>query len=528
MSLGLWPDAVPFDPDGAASDELRKHFDPARLPGALLVVCARDLRGTDWAPRAAIGLARALAGGPRPIVLADVDFEQPTLHDVLGEANGEGLADALLFGASLERVTLTPAGEAFEFVPCGAYAPDPPDLMGHSGWVRLLSELAARNALMLVYAPLGAPGLDALADRIPSVLVLAAEMEMAPTVAQLPETISVEGVMRPVSPPPATPPATGPEAPDVGPPEPAGPSLAGLEPTAHGPDRVGSDGLLPIEPVVPSAADTPFRLPKDEAREALAAELRARQRMAECGEADAERMVQAHTVVAGGPPSRPPPPGPAPKTPRWVWPVLIAAVALLSWFVGRMMGGGGPEPVQTVAPATPSNGPAEPAGVILGYSVAIEAYDQLGLAQARADSLALADSSLQFYIAPVRVDQQLFYRVMAGPLPDSVSASVALRSLVSRGLKTAANEDWDVRPTPLAFLLGQYEVRDSAMLRMNELRSQGVPGYIIEVPYTQGPPRFHLYGGAYEKPSEAEVMREVLRRAGVLDTLVLRLGRTFP
>ena len=524
MSLGLWPDAVPFDPDGAASDELRKHFDSARLPGALLVVCARDLRGSDWAPRAAIGLARALSGGPRPIVLADVDFEQPVLHRALGEANGEGLADALLFGASLERVTLTPAGESFEFVPCGAYAPDPPDLMGHSGWVRLLAELGTRNALMLVYAPLGAPGLDTLADRIPSVLVLADEMEMAPTVAQLPETISVEGVIRPLAPRPPEPAATIEPAVDAAPSD----ELVEPEPVEHGHDMVPAGSMPPTEPLTSSAEDAPIRLPKDEAREALAAELRARQRAAgRSGEAP-EGMAQALTV-AGGPPSRPvPTPGPPARTPRWVWPVLIAAVALLSWFVGRMMGGGGPESALTATPATPSSSPAEPAGVILGYSVAIEAYDQLDLALARADSLTLVDSSMHFFIAPVRVDQQLFYRVMAGPLPDSQSASIVLQSLVSRGLKTAANGDWDVRPTPLAFLLGQYEVRDSAMARMTELRGQGVPGYIIEVPYTQGPPRFHLYGGAYEKPSEAEVMRDVLRRAGVLDTLVLRLGRTLP
>jgi hypothetical protein len=522
MSLGLWPDAVPFDPDGTESHELRKHFDPARLPAALLVVCARDLRGSDWAPRAAIGLARALAGGARPVVLVDVDFEQPTLHSVLGEANGEGLADALLFGASLERVTLAPAGESFEFVPCGAYAPDPPDLMGHAGWARLLSELATRNALLLAYAPLGVPGLDTLADRISSVLVLAGEMEMAPTVAQLPETISVEGVVRP-----ARPRSPAPAAVETA--EPPSPAPVPVPEDETPAPSTSPAGVLPIEPVAPVSSG-PVRLPKDEAREALAAELRARQRAAERGaEGEAEQTTGAHPIVAGGAPTRPSPaPRPAARTPRWVWPVLIAAVALVSWFVGQMMGGGRPEPTLTVAPTQPTNGPAEPAGVILGYSVAIEAYDQLSLALARADSLALVDSTMQFYIAPVRVDQQLFYRVMAGPLPDSASASVVLHSLVSRGLKTAANEDWDVRPTPLAFLLGQYEVRDSALSRMTALRAQGVPGYIIEVPYTQGPPRFHLYGGAYEKPSEAEVMREVLRRAGVLDTLVLRLGRTLP
>jgi hypothetical protein len=400
--------------------------------------------------------------------------------------------------------------------------------MGHAGWVRLLGELIARNAVLLAYAPLGAPGLDALADRISSVIMLAGEMEMAQTAALLPETISVEGVIRPAQ--PASPvPAAEPEPAVAEPVEPPPPESPAAEAAPAGIERPAAPPPMPVESLATAAVDGPVRLPKDEAREALAAELRLRQRSAERESDAAERPDAAHTVVAGGPPSRPAPrPLPPRKTRKWVVPAGIAAVALVSWFIGRLMGGGSPDPVLTLTPTASSSGTAEPAGVILGYSVAIEAYDQLGLAQARADSLAAADSSLQYYIAPVRVDQQLFYRVMAGPLPDSQSASVVLRSLVDRGLKTAANEDWDVRPTPLAFLLGQYEVRDSATLRMNELRAQGVPGYIIEVPYTQGPPRFHLYGGAYEKPSEAEVMRDVLRRAGVLDTLVLRLGRTLP
>jgi hypothetical protein len=63
---------------------------------------------------------------------------------------------------------------------------------------------------------------------------------------------------------------------------------------------------------------------------------------------------------------------------------------------------------------------------------------------------------------------------------------------------------------------------------MAELKGQGVPSYVVEVPYTRGAPRYHVYAGAYAGPSEAALMRDVLRRAGVLDTLVLRVGRITP
>ena len=209
--------------------------------------------------------------------------------------------------------------------------------------------------------------------------------------------------------------------------------------------------------------------------------------------------------------------------PRWG---LVAAVAILGiagWFGGQMLAGRTETEVDTVEPVN-ANAPPEPAGEILNFSVAIESYDQLALAQARADSLAMLDSTLSYYIAPVLVDGDMFFRVLAGPLQDSASAAAAAQSLVDRGWK-AAFQAWDVRNTPLAFLLGRFDSREAAVQRMNDLRAQGVPSYIVEVPYTSGPNRFHLYGGAYQADSEAALMRDLLKRAGVLDTLVLRLGR---
>jgi hypothetical protein len=500
MSLGLWPEAVPFDPNsGSASHDLSKHFDAGRMPAAALLVCARDLRGTEWPARAAIGLARALGAGERRVVLADLDFEQPALHELLHAANTEGVADAILFGASIERVMIEPAGEMFGFVPPGAVAPDPAELMAAPAWTRLLAELTSTDVLLLAYAPLGVPGLDALADRIRAVVVLADETEVAATAAMLPDTIRVEGVIRPVW--PVTP-------------EPAAePPVAAAEPERE-PEH---------EPQPEAAAAEPALAAKEDARQALKADIAARQRVAadpvetatESRPAESEKTLPAPRAL---------------KRAAWrrllPWAAFILLVAAAGWLGGRLLAG----PGETgPGPSGPDGAAvAEPAGSLLGFSVAIESYADFDSAVLRADSLSLAAPDLVFFVAPVlAADDAIIYRVLAGPMTDSATASATMLRLVGEGLKIAASE-FDVRETPLAFLVGQYQFRGDAEQRIIELEAQDLPSYVIEVPYTRGPPRFYVYAGAYSGPSEALVMRDRLRAAGVEDTLVVRIGRSQP
>jgi hypothetical protein len=61
---------------------------------------------------------------------------------------------------------------------------------------------------------------------------------------------------------------------------------------------------------------------------------------------------------------------------------------------------------------------------------------------------------------------------------------------------------------------------------MAQLSQLDIPSYVIEVPYTNGPPRYFLYSGAYSGAAEADVMRQLLRSAGLADTLVERTGRS--
>ncbi len=582
MNLGLWPEAVPFDPDdGAGSQELDAYLARADIPPAALIVAGRGMRASEWAPRAAIGLARALVAAGKEVLLADLEFEHPSLHNVLSESATEGLADVLLFGSSLERVTVLPAGQLFEFVSTGGYAPDPVALLQDPGWSRILSELAARNTVFLGFANYDARGLDSFTERVPDVILLAAPDEMSRTAAFLPEATRIAATIRPARAEPlgadeetaATPvpdvegaDAVEAEAAprtmspgDAGPTAVADPSVevAPAEPPAEagaatGTEPVGAAGagasgrtteaVPPVAPRLPEAEFERIRLPKDEAREALIADLRARQRSAMARAAVATpEPAEADSGGLEGEPAEPDPKEPiaelrreagsrqrpVPPTRRGRYAaiallVFIAAAAI--WYFG-FRGRGGARNAPTLAPTVAEPPvPPDPAGEPLGWSVAVEAQASLSLALRSVDSLATRDSTIGFYVSPAVVSGDLWYRVLAGPLADSLGAVAAMDSLVVRGLKKAFGV-WDVRNTPLTFLLGRFRRRTDAVDRMHELTSDGVPTYIVEVPYSRGEPWFHLYSGAYADAPEAARMRQILRDAGLPDSLVVRTGR---
>jgi hypothetical protein len=575
MNLGLWPEAVPFDPDdGAGSRELDAFLEGVSFPRAALVVAGCGTEASEWPARAAIGLARALEASGHNVLLADLGFEAPSLHGLLSESTVEGLADALLFGSSLERVTVLPAGQTFEFVPAGAFAPDPAALRSDPAWGRMLAEMASRNTLFLGYTPFDSPGLDRLVERIPSVVILAETEEASRTVARLPEEIRIEALIRPARPLAGTP---------VEEAEPAGADpgtavvpdavLSGAAPeetaggagtrTASGmpveaeaagiaTGELAEPGSMPAGVAVPEAgartADADFdriRLPKDEAREALIADLRARQRatLARAGAApDAGAAGSWAAADAGVTPGahgdltepsydlkREIGSDGATRQPRhwrrWlIGALLVAAGTVLAWYFGfRGEAGGGGDPVAPID-ATRAEAPPVPAGAPVVWSVAVEAHDRMATAVRSVDSLGTADSTMTFYISPAVVSGDLWYRVLAGPFEDSIAAGAAMERLVAEGLKRGGGV-WDVRQTPLTFELGRFPLEADATSRMNELGSMGIPAYVVEVPYSRGGPWYHLYGGAYSSAPEAARMRVLLRDAGLPDSLVTRTGR---
>jgi hypothetical protein len=535
--------ALPFDPERDGVPSGLESVVTRQEPAALLLVRGPD---DDWSERAAIALADLIAR-QRRVILADLHFENPRLHERLGSENAEGVADVVLFGASPDHVASRVDGHGFEFLPPGAFVPDPAEVLASGEWPGLVRRIGASGGTLIAYAPvhaaaalarafdaavaLGDADISAVGDA-EDILVLTPGApagdeppieESAPPATPV-AAIAEDATDAPVLPATDAAPVTAPAAPPVPLPAPRSPEAA-----REAYERV--------------------RLPRDAERDALIADLRARQRAAlaqplgAVGET-AERQVVHPRPIVGGPaeseaaPLTEPPVTVAREPARRgrrrrpvvlavVAIVLIGVIAAALYFGQEYLSG---RQLAEQPPAEPVTPPVEsltgdPAGAPLPYSVAVEAHEDLTTAVRRVESLTRADPATGFYIAPILVDSSLYYRVMAGPVQDSTTAASVMQNLIRRGLKSAGTE-YDIRATPYAFLLGEYELREQAQQRMLQLRPLGIPSYIIEVPYTKGPPRYYLYSGAYAGAAEADVMRQMLRSAGLPDTLVERTGRS--
>lgn len=412
----------------------------------LLVLAAEAGRAYE---RAAITLADTRANQGRPTLLADGAVTDPGLHDRLGVDNLEGLADIFLFGASLPRVARRPAGRRFEFIPAGAYAPDPAGVLDSPRWGRIAAELRASGALMLLYVPAQTPGVGALSRRLGRAVVIGSEREALRAAARLDRTCRVLATIEPEQVP-----------------APARAETA----VASGPPTL----VAPItEPLVirrePSSRAMPLRL----------------------------AVLLAFTV----------------------------ALAAAGWFVYRSYVATPADRPDVEEPVAAASHVArgEPIETPLPVSVAVEAHPDLTRALQRVAALRRAEPRVDFYLSPVAVSGGVYYRLLAGPVTDADRGTALLQRLVDAGHKTAF-DSWAVRPTEFAFLLGEYDSTEEAERRVAELGRLEIPAYVVRVRYQPGPPRWRVYGGAFETAAEGEVMRRMLEEADVEAQLVPRTG----
>jgi cell division septation protein DedD len=214
---------------------------------------------------------------------------------------------------------------------------------------------------------------------------------------------------------------------------------------------------------------------------------------------------------------------------RRVSPVLLIALALAlaaaAWFGYRELFGREAPPAAQAAAVQPT-GPADPGAPVettLPYSVAVAAYQDLETAAERVDQLARAEPDLGFYLSPVAVHEDVFYRLLAGPVRDRESAVAVMQRLVDAEHKQGMDE-WALLLTAHTFHLGDYEGAGEAEGRVQELADAGIPAYVVPQRYQGGQYRYRVYGGAYQNEAEAEVMREMLENAGEATRLIVRVG----
>ena len=541
LTLGLLPETVPFDPaDGAELPELDALLNgPAAALTAVVLVAGVEARNSGWAALAAVSLARRWPG-PRHTVLADLDLDRPSLHEIAAVSNDEGFVDVVEYGTSLHRAAVRVSDASFDLLPAGTLVGAAEELLNAAPWPRLLRETAARRETLLLYTPAESAALGGVVASAGAVLVLGSG-DAAAIVAQLPHPYAVLGVLAPAAPERAAAPAE-------------------LQHAA------------PAE--IPRLTDEEFeriRLPTDQqSREALIADMRSRQRAARL-DPHAEREAAARTpagaeqaapvsllAVSGevaremrvetapddvaletiDPTRTPTPTGRRRFNHPLAW--TIGVVLMLSLFAGTWhflvnrrvpvaenVTPPTPASLQRPVPTQPDIGLTEPPADVMPYAVAMEAHQNLATAFERLDALTAAQSDLAFYIAPLERDGVLYYHVMAGPLADS-SAALAMRdTLLTRRLKRAATPT-DVRYAPLALLIGDYSTREGANEQLAELRNLDIPAYVVTGVAADSAPLYRIFVGSFAGPAEADVIRQLLRAAGIRDTLVNRTRSSAP
>ena len=531
-----WPDAVSLDvSSGIASpvlDDLVRST--ASIPVLLLAVGPLAQRG-GWAADACINIAEAFASRGQRVVVVDLSLDRPELHERLGTDNTEGLTDVFLFGASLEHVTKMLPAHSFELIPAAPFTPDTEEILTHRRWSVVFEELAAGKARLLLYLPTTVEGTGALSDRVGHTIVLADRWEASAVIAALSVDADVIAYLSP------------PEA-----------AVDDVAAPAAEPEETSAEPELPA--ATPRMADGDFdkiRIPKNSARDALIADLRARQRAALQAPAPAMAPLPDEVDI---PRERPPAPVRGTAFPpakasinepgfastvrekprrRVLLPALLVTLLVSSAAAGWHYWRGGTiagfertrerPAAQRAArprPQAPAPVPAEPpmpAGRPLPYSVAIAGYQLLTQAQERVEQLRREQPAMQFFTAPTVVQGRMYYRVLAGPLPDSATAAAVRDTLMARRIKTVALAS-DLLVAPYAFLIGTFPRRTDAQAKATEAVGRGIPTYIVPIADADGTTLYRLYAGAYSGQGDAAFLRDMLKGASLPDSLVERTG----
>jgi hypothetical protein len=510
-------------------------FDPAfeRLPAAaawtggdpgpvLLLFDPRADRA--WVADAAIALATGWNAAGRRTVLADLSIEDPVLHERVGVPNLDGVVDLFLYGASLARSARPVPGRGFLLITAGTYTPDPEAIFRHPRWEKIVAGFREAQASLLLFAPLDARGLPALARWAAEAVVLGDRAE-----GELFESLVPPGArIRAWLTPPARPGA------DVRPvdaraaaaPQPAPPSVdrfpqpepaAGIQPWNAPPREPAPRGPQPL-PTAADAAHVPAQaLPVPE--------------------------VQWDDTVAPEPGGKTRKKKSIPKQ-RKVSPVLLVLLVLVLMAVAvgvavaflpgllpsktsgphaRAVGGRLPAPRPTIV--------AAPAGTPRPYAVFVRAYQGDGGHRAALDLASQVERDFPgtvAYVTPEEMSGVLYYKVMAGMLDDTAQAAALRKRLVDGHVASpdaAGGRSAIVQARPWAYDVGDFPSREAAQTQASALAARAIDTYAVPVPRTDGSESWTLYAGAYPDSARAEPMKKMLEAAGLPARLVRRVGR---
>ncbi len=553
-------------------------FDPERsdapfLPdappggGLVLLVVASSVPDGDWAERTALALASGWAGKKRRILLADLALARPGLHHIVGVENGEGMTDAFLFGSSVLKVAVPVREKGFLFVPAGTATARPEVVASSPRWSAVVDACDRIQATLVVFLPSDLPGGKHLLQRATDVFLLTDAGGQSSAALQAGLGDRLRGVLTPpesngaAAAPPAGPGAESPAdefafletaaaaEDDFAMPGPGAEALAGLsglgldlsfeaEAQEHeqgapadapqtSPNGAGEGEVLTEWSRAAAApAPTPEPVQPEWARAATdSSEVPER--------TSSSPRAQARAVVE---------PDPVPgrsRTPALAGAaaLVVVAAAAAAWFGFIPIPGfsrpaaadpnvAAPAPAATVA-SSPAAAPTEPPP--LRVSLALGAFEDAAVARLQASSLSEQRPDLLFVVAPVESGGTVYYRLLAGPAEDS-SAAVAIREKLATTLTREDPSSWTIRPTPLAFELGDRADLAEAKARIADLASVDIPAYVLELPPRTATGairlRYRVYGGAFADVEEAAYFQSLLVSKGFPDArLTERTGR---
>ncbi|MEZ4425881.1 MAG: hypothetical protein R3E98_20970 [Gemmatimonadota bacterium] len=180
--IRAFPDWRPVSPGSAAS---RLEIPVAALGphGARVAfVCAGGDTLPDWAASTVLEVARAWAGMlPGPIRVVDASLDRGVLAGPApGRACTEGVTDAVLFGASLDRI-LREDDQGIEVVSAGTPVGPGWGVLEDEAWARLWDALRAPGGAALCLVTSDQEGVDAVLRRADQVVVLRRQDEPDPT-----------------------------------------------------------------------------------------------------------------------------------------------------------------------------------------------------------------------------------------------------------------------------------------------------------------------------------------------------------
>ena len=456
-----------------------------------IVVAGPDRDATS---EVALGIAESQAAHRR-VVLADLLDDAPRYAAMRLKDDHHGIVDSLHYGTSLARVTRPVAGtDGLHFAPTGSDITDYGELLLHPRWSRLIRSFADSGELLVLAAPIGAPGLDDLVTHTDGLVLVD---------GQIPAKLDPAHVIAVVRAAPA-PPASRPPL------VPAGAAAAAAAPGALRPPVTSPKTVAHSAPR--QATSPPQRLSNQSAPRS------------------ASKTAEAPRTIAAGKPI------PGLNRSVVVGALLSLVVALFIYSLAERSPAESESPPGRATPAVPpllkrpataaSKKPADPNSIdpadsgAAAFAVQIMAANtQVGaILKLQEHGSALPAATY----APVAIQGTTWFKVVAGAFATRGGADSLLAAL--RTGRLLDSTEGVVVHVPFSLRIDSVRTAETVSDLLAQLRvGRNLPVYAL----VQRNGWVWVMVGAFETRLQADKYAEMLRSVGLTPELVYRQGRMF-